>query len=311
MEKAPFFKDVADGPDTGAAYWLTTADSVRIRAGVWPKDDAKGTVFILSGRSECVEKYGRGAADLAQRGYATVAIDWRGQGLADRLLKNPAVGHVEQFEDYQLDLAAVLNMARDLELPKPWFMIGHSMGGGIGLRALYEGAPFEAAAFSAPMWGIGLTSQQKGMLKFLAPLLVLLRLDKTHAPGTSSDTYVMTQPFEGNTLTNDPDMYAYMRKQLTEHPEMGLAGPSTHWVREAIAETAYFNILDSPDVPIVCFIGLDETIINTDAVRDRMARWPNGKLIEIPNARHELPMERPEVRTEFYDRSCALFDAQL
>ncbi|RPE71972.1 lysophospholipase [Pacificibacter maritimus] len=314
MNRAPYFADICDGPDTGAAYWLLTTDGVQIRAGVWPlaaqSSPAKGTVFILPGRSEYVEKYGRSARDLADRGFASVAIDWRGQGIADRLLPDAAIGHVEVFEDYQVDLAAVLNMARDLDLPKPWFMIGHSMGGAIGLRALLEGAPFDAASFSAPMWGIGLTSIQKTMLKGFAPLLSLFNLDRGHAPGTTSDSYILTQAFDNNSLTTDHDMYEYMRNQLVAQPDLSLGGPSTHWVREAMAENAYLTAQPSPEVPCLCFLGTDETIVNPQAVQDRMARWPMGKLIEVPQARHEIPMEIPQTRKVFFDQSCALFAAQ-
>jgi lysophospholipase len=310
MESAPFYADICDGPDGGSAYWLTTSDGLRIRAGVWPCEaDAKGTVFIMPGRTECVEKYGRAATDLAERGYASLAIDWRGQGIADRLLPDRSIGHVERFEDYQLDLAAVLNMARDLDLPKPWFMMGHSMGGAIGIRALLEGAPFEAASFSAPMWGIGLTPVQKAMVQFLAPVLGALNLDRSRAPGTTGDTYMMVQDFDGNTLTRDPDMYAYMRAQVAAHPDLGLGGPSTRWVRESITENTDIDTHESPDVPTLCFLGSDESIVNTNAVRARMARWPKGELIDVPGAQHEIPMEVPQARALFFDRSCALFDA--
>jgi len=51
-ESAPYRSDLADGPDT-RAVWLTTSDGVRIRAGhAAPGGDAKGTVFVLPGRSE-------------------------------------------------------------------------------------------------------------------------------------------------------------------------------------------------------------------------------------------------------------------
>jgi lysophospholipase len=302
----------------GSAYWLTTSDGLRIRAGVWPHagetkgaGQTKGTVFILPGRTECVEKYGRAAKDLATRGYASLAIDWRGQGIADRMLPDRSIGHVERFDDYQLDFAAVLNMARDLDLPKPWFMIGHSMGGAIGLRALHEGAPFEAVSFSAPMWGIGLTSVQKAMVQFLAPVLTLFKMDRKRAPGTKSETYIMAQEFDGNILTRDADMYAYMRAQVAAEPDLGLGGPSSRWVLESIAENADIDTYPSPDVPILCFLGLDESIVNLDAVRARMARWPRGELIEVPKAQHEIPMEVPQTRKQFFDRSCALFDANL
>ncbi|MEY4305747.1 MAG: hypothetical protein RIT52_1922, partial [Pseudomonadota bacterium] len=77
--EAPFHAKLADGPAGGYARWLQAADGVQLRVGVWPEGGTKGTVFLLPGRTEYIEKYGRAASDLAQRGYATVSIDWRGQ----------------------------------------------------------------------------------------------------------------------------------------------------------------------------------------------------------------------------------------
>ena len=122
----------ADGPEGGYARWLQASDGVQIRVGVWPCSGAKGTVFLMPGRTEYIEKYGRAATDLAQRGYATVSIDWRGQGLADRPLDAQLTGHVDDFGEYQLDMDAVLTCARAEGLPEPWFMLAHSMGGCIG-----------------------------------------------------------------------------------------------------------------------------------------------------------------------------------
>jgi len=156
MQTAPFHFDVAKGPEGAQAHWLKTADKLTIRAAHWRRDGAKGTVLMFPGRTEFIEKYGLAAEEFAKRGYAMVAVDWRGQGLADRMLPDRAIGHVNDFADYQLDVAAVVAYANDVGMPKPYFLVGHSMGGCIGLRALHEGLDVKAAAFSAPMWGVGL-----------------------------------------------------------------------------------------------------------------------------------------------------------
>ncbi|WP_417249900.1 alpha/beta fold hydrolase [Celeribacter sp.] len=310
---APYHADVAQGPETWESYWLTADDGIRIRAGIW-RDPAmigetpKGTIFILPGRTEAVEKYARGAAVLGELGYASLAIDWRGQGLADRLLDDPTIGHVERFSDYQRDLAAVIDMAKRLDLPKPWGMIAHSMGGAIGLRALMGDHPFEAATFSAPMWGIGLSPTQKLLTRVVAPVLKAAGFANRHAPGTNGKPYYQVQPFEGNTLTSDAEMYAYMRRQVEAEPRLGLGGPSSHWVLVATAENAAAARLPSPDIPALCFLGTDEAIVDSEAVRDRMSRWPNGTLISVPKGRHEIPMELPPIRAEFYARAAALLD---
>ncbi|SFI50708.1 alpha/beta hydrolase [Celeribacter neptunius] len=310
-ERAPYFADIADGPDTGEAYWLTTTDGVRIRAGLWPKEGAKGTVFILPGRTECVEKYGRGAADFAARGFASLAIDWRGQGIADRLLKDRRIGHVEDFADYQKDLDAVIALAEARAMPKPWFIIGHSMGGAIGIRALIEGKPFLAAGFSAPMWGIGLSPLQKLLVRFVSPVFHALGLQNTRAPGTKAESYMIWHGFEDNLLTSDRDMFDYMTDQVLAQPDLSLGGPSSHWVTEAIAENDWAHAHPLPDVPVLCFLGRDEKIVNTNAVRDLAARWPSCELVEVAGARHEIPMETPATRRMFYDRLAGLFAAQI
>ncbi|WP_417269495.1 alpha/beta fold hydrolase [Celeribacter sp.] len=312
MENAPYFADVADGPETGRAYWLTASDGVRIRASVWPlaSGDAKGTVFILPGRTECIEKYGRGASDFAALGYASLAIDWRGQGIADRLLPNRNIGHVETFSDYQKDLDAVIAMADALALPKPYFLMGHSMGGAIGLRALMGDAhPFKAATFSAPMWGIGLNLIQRAMIRVLGPMFSAVGKSGRIAIGTREQPYMLWKSFEGNTLTSNREMYDYMARQVAEYPDLALGGPSVHWVQESLRENEEVAGLPSPDLPALCFLGTDEQIVHTDAVRRRVTQWPRCELVEVEGARHEIPMETPETRAQFYGKSAALFDA--
>ncbi|WP_434287991.1 alpha/beta fold hydrolase [Celeribacter sp. SCSIO 80788] len=313
-ERAPYYAELADGPDHGEAYWLTASDGVRIRVGLWPHEGAKGTVFILPGRTECIEKYGRGAADLAARGFASLAIDWRGQGIAERLLKDRRIGHVEDFADYQKDLDAVIalveNLAEEKAMPKPWFLIGHSMGGAIGVRALIEGKPFKAAGFSAPMWGIGLSPIQKLLVRFVSPVFHALGLQNLRAPGTKPESYMVWHGFKDNLLTSDREMFDYMTRQVVEKPDLSLGGPSSHWVTEAIAENDWAFDHQMPDVPVLCFLGLDEKIVNTQAVRDFAARWRSCELIEVAGGRHEIPMESPAIRKHFYDHLAALFSEQ-
>lgn len=311
MSEAPFFAAIADGPAGGHARWLHAADGVRIRVGVWPKAGAKGTVFLLPGRTEYVEKYGRAAEDLARRGYATLTIDWRGQGLADRAKDDPLVGHVGDFAEYQRDIDAALAFARHENLPQPWFLLAHSMGGCIGLRALTRAHPFKAAAFSAPMWGILISGWMRPMAVALATASRWLNFDDRYVPGTKEVTYVLSCPFVGNTLTTDPEMWDYMRQQALAHPELTLAGPSLGWLQAALTECHALSRIASPDLAVVTALGLQERIVDVGPVHARMALWPKGKLSLYPGSEHEVIMERPATRARFFDEACALFDLHL
>lgn len=311
MHPAPFHADVADGPETGAAVWLKTSDGVRIRVAHWQKPDAKGTVLMFPGRTEYIEKYGRSAADFAAQGYAMAAIDWRGQGLADRLIDDRDAGYVDQFPDYQHDVAAMLSALEALEMPKPWFLIGHSMGGCIGLRAVMSGLPVNAAAFSAPMWGIQMSSVMRPAAWALSWTGRRVGAGTRLAPGTKAETYVLAEPFEGNSLTHDPDMYTYMQEQMRQVPDMALGGPSLHWLNEALMEMRALAARPAPDMPCLTFLGTDEKIVDPQAIKDRMAGWPNGKLVVIDGAEHEVLMELPAIRDKVHADCAAFFDAHL
>ena len=308
MESAPLFSEITDGPDGGNAWWLTTDDGVRIRVGAWNTDASNGTVLLFPGRTEYIEKYGKAAADLATRGYATFAIDWRGQGLADRLVDNAMAGHVMAFGDYQRDVAAMVEAATRLDLPKPWHLLAHSMGGCIGFRALTEGLPVHSCAFSAPMLGIQMSEMLRPVAWSLSWGGHRLGMGHIFAPSTSAHSYVLIEPFETNKLTNDPDMYQYMIDQTRAHPGLGLGGPSLSWLYEALRECRNLSRLPSPDMPCVTILGENEQIVDIKRIRDRMNDWPGGKLIEVENGKHELLMDNPGIRKSAINAFCDEFD---
>ncbi|EPX79873.1 alpha/beta hydrolase [Litoreibacter arenae] len=306
LTPAPFHADIANGPDGGCAYWLTTSDGVRIRIGVWGGGD-KGTVLLFPGRTEYIEKYGVAAKGFMERGFSTVAIDWRGQGLADRALPNRLIGHVGVFNEYQTDIAAVMEALSELDLPEPMGLLGHSMGGCIGLRALMNGLPVDAAVFTGPMWGIALDPVRRGAGWALSTLSRQTKFETLLAPGTTAVSYVLAQPFDDNLLTRDEEMYDMMRDQLDAQPDLALGGPSFAWLNEALKECRALSLSPTPNVPTITFLGTNERIVDTKAVHDRMARWHNGELRMVEGAEHEVLMDLPEVQAEVYDAAVKLF----
>ncbi|MBF9032095.1 alpha/beta fold hydrolase [Rhodobacterales bacterium HKCCE3408] len=298
MTEAPLLDDVAEGPDGGSAYWLTCADGTRIRIGYWPLAGARATVLMFPGRTEYIEKYGRLAVDLAARGYAMVAVDWRGQGLADRPPHRRDMGHVHSFAEYRQDVAALRAALDRLAPPKPWFLLAHSMGGAIGLRALHDGLPVKRAVFSAPMWGIAMSPVQRimsGALGYVArPMGILKRFTPSTGPWEP-------MVFAGNRLTSDRDQFDYMERQTEKYPELGLGGPSIGWLHEALSETADLLARPAPDIPALTFLGSAEKIVSIPAVKARMAKWPKGELRILDGAEHEVLMEAPVYRDRVLD----------
>lgn len=296
MADAPYHAEICNGPEHGYALWRHSDDGVRLRIGLWPLEGAKSTVLIFTGRTEYIEKYAHVAEALNAAGYAVASLDWRGQGLSDRLVDDPYRGHVGAFSDYQKDVDVLLSTVQSEGLPPPIAIIAHSMGGCIGLRALMEGLPVKGAIFSAPMWGIIISPALRPLAWGLSRVAAFFGAGTTLAPGTNARSFILNDPFEDNTLTRDPQMWQLMQDQLRTVPELELGGPSLDWVRMAVDECAAILKAPAPDIPALTFLGDNERIVDPKAVHTKMRDWPKGRLSIIADGEHEGFMETPEKR---------------
>jgi len=302
---APFHAEVVDAPAPARVDWLTASDGVRLRAAFWGSG-TRPPVAIFPGRTEMVEKYGPTVTNLTEHGFDVTVIDWRGQGLSDRLCDTPLRGDVPDFADYQKDVQAYWSWLGSLTA-QPHHILAHSMGGCIALRALVNGLPAQSVAFSAPMWGLTLPA---ATMAAVAPLNAVLRLagqDTREVLGAGEEFELWNFAFERNELTRDPERYAWAQAQVRAHPKLRLGAPSMRWLAAALREMAALDALSSPALPAICGFGTGDKIINQEAIRNRMARWPNADLTEYDGALHELLLERPAVRDDFLTRCQVLF----
>ena len=309
LPPAPFFDDIAGAPADARAFWTFAQDGVRLRLAVLapPPQDCRGTVLLFQGRAEHAEKYGPAVTALQERGFGCLTIDWRGQGLADRPAENPAVGHVARFADYQHDVTALAEAALALDLPRPFFLLAHSMGGCIALRALHRQLKVRAVVLAAPMWGLRLPGPVRPLVRTFAGVGMALGLGERRFPATGAGPYVLSADFDDNNLTRDRLMFDWMRRQLRAHPELGGGGPSVAWLAEALRETRALRTLPMPSLPCLTWAGSAERIVDLAAIRRVMADWPGGQLHIAPGARHEMMMELPPVREGFLDAAAAHF----
>lgn len=292
-DQAPLHNDFAEAPAGGEAFWLEPAGA-RIRAAIW-KGGTRGTAFIFNGRSEYIEKYGRIISSLVDRGFSVVTLDWRGQGLSERPLKERMKGHVEDFGEYQNDVAALMADDRVHDLPEPHVLICHSMGGCIGTRTLLEGRMSPAAVImSAPMLGLSMNRVETVASKVLIGGSKMVGGRTAFAPDPKSRIpYVQKTDFEDNTLTGDAEHFNWMRQHLERVSDLGLGSPTIGWLDEAIKETGELVAARPPEQPVLYFLGLEEEIVAPEAIRIAAARSANAELVEIEGAKHEVFMETP------------------
>lgn len=310
IEEAIYKLNLSQSVHGCLAFWVHTADQLRLRVGLWNTDESNiGTILLFPGRTEYLERCDPVAAKFNSLGYTVFSIDWRGHGLSDRICDDHKTCHVNQFSNYQIDVAAMISAAEDLCLPKPWYLVGHSMGACIGLRALIDGLPVTACSFTAPLWDVKLTLIQRSVLWPLTWAAQTLGIGHIYAPTQSPDSYIQTVDFKHNRLSYDPDRFDYWVHQAHEFPDLQIGGPSMGWVHQALNECRSLSTLNSPNIPCLAFCGDQDELVDIHAMQKRMSKWSNGELVLIKNAKHELLSEIPNIRESVMAKIFELFTA--
>ncbi len=295
-------------PDDVETGMLRTSDGVSLRYARWaPPAGRRGTVCLFQGRAEFIEKYYETANDLRARGFAVATLDWRGQGLSDRLLSDPLKGHVGNFSEYDLDLQTFMQEIVLPDCPPPIFALGHSMGGAVLIRAARQGRRwFDRIVLSAPM--IMLRGMRNmGTARAIVTAGRLFGMGGSYVPG-GDRVPVNSRPFVGNVLTSDPVRYARNAAILEAEPALGVAAPTIAWADAAFkvmsdfSQHAYASTIRQP----ILLIGAGrDGVVSTQAVETFAMRMRAGSHLIVPGAEHEMLMEQDRYRGQFW----AAFDA--
>ena len=295
-------------PDKFVTGCVKTPDGVSLRFARWhPPAGRRGTVCIFQGRGEWIEKYFETVRDLRARGFAVAALDWRGQGLSDRMLDDRHKGFVRDFSDYDTDLETFMREIVLPDCPPPLFAIAHSTGATVLIRAAYRGHRwFDRVVLIAPL--IGLSGA--GAAPSASTIVRVLRLagfGEMYVPGAAA-MVMEARPFAGNILTSDPVRYARNAATLEAEPSLALGRPTVAWAdaafraMRAIRERGYAARIRQPMLIVSC--GLDVVVSNT-AIEEFAAQLRTGSHLVVVGAKHELLMEQDRYRSQFW----AAFDA--
>lgn len=293
---------------------LETGDGTRLRAAIWPAPAgaAGGSVVLLQGRAEFVEKYGETAGDLKARGCAVFSFDWRGQGGSSRALADPRKGHVGCYEDYLADLDRFLERIVLPAAPRPIVVLAHSMGAHVALRhcaahfAAHRSAPWFAdrLVLAAPLITLALGPARRALAVVLAGAAVALGLGACAAPGGTD----YPPAFDGNPLTRDRRRFARNEALLRENPALAAGWPTLGWLAATMRSAAVLRragFAEAVRLPVLIVAAGADRVVSNAAQARLAARLPACAFVAIPDARHELLMEIDSVRAAFFAR----FDA--
>lgn len=236
-------------------------DTLRLAVHSWIPRNAAGTVFLVHGYYSHSGIWSEHVQRLLEKNMAVVAFDLPGHGLSDGTRLD-----ADSFAQYAEGLRALEDsMAR--RAPKPWSLVGHSLGGGIVLdRALRGSFPYSKVLLIAPM----LRYRSWNWVGTVLPVVSAFKpyLERKRVSLSSADTTfqnrILADPLEGWRT-------------------------STHWLKIVRSWNASLKPPDRSGVEWMLIQGgLDQTIDwrwGTDWLR---ANIPGLRTRYLPLARHHV-----------------------
>jgi len=297
-------------PEGLRAGQITTADGAALRYAIARPEEgpARGTVTILPGRADYIERYYETIGELLSRRYAVAILDWRGQGLSSRLTRNRLRGHIRSFAHYDEDLRTFINDVVLPECPAPHYALASSMGGHIALRASWKHIWFNRVLLVSPMIEIKRRHMPEWWWRLTTAAAVWLGLGKLFVPGQRKRPYRL-EDFPGNSLTSDYDRFALQVEMQQEHPELSVAGPTLGWLRAAIASSerllARAAKHEMPLWRMMAVAAGEDQLVTTEATRQYCAQTGSIACLVIPGARHDILQEADRYRLPLW----AAFDS--
>ena len=309
----PLLIDMPDNPQPAGAVagHVETQDGIRLRYARFAATGRplRGTVIILHGRNECIEKYYETIAELSAAGYECATFDWRGQGGSSRLLRDPFKGHVDDFGAYLTDLEQVF---ADVVLPDcraPFHILAHSTGALIALLASDRMVNrIRRMVLASPLLELSHPPLAQRHIAVLARLLTMAGLGTMYMAGGKRPREIA--PFMGNKLTSDYDRYMRNGALYHAHRELALGGPTAGWVNaavRAIEQASSPEFIAGLRIPALLVAAGADQIVPLSAVEEYGRRMRSGSCITIDGARHEIMQEADAYRAPFMAATLAFF----
>ncbi len=250
---------------------ISTADGLRLRAKHWPVASPRGVVVIVHGFGEHGGSYEHVVQAIGPAaGVDFVAADLRGHGLSPGRR-----GVVRRYNDLTTDLIATLAWVGRERPGLPCFILGHSNGGQVALRAALNsefGRQIAGLILSNP--SLRLALQVPSYKLWLAQVLIRI------APWVTLDAGLETDK-----LTRDPAMRLSRDADLLCHSRMSAPlffGMLEGGVQIAARAGEIHN-------PVLLILGGSDPIVDPRASREVFDRLgsTDKTLLLFPGMLHE------------------------
>ena len=295
--------------------YLEVEKGVFLRFGHWKssRNPKKGTVCLLGGRTEFMEKYFETIEQFNQRGFDAFSFDWRGQGLSTRLLENGRKGYIKNFNDYVVDLSVFIEkIFLKYALVRPFILIGHSMGGHIALRFLHRHHDvFKIGVLMSPMIDIRTFPVHRKLIQKITRVFARLGYDKAYIAGNDQ---VMEKKFKGNSLTSDKTRFDKFTKIAIDNQDISTGGVTFGWLNAAFDSIEVLNqpgFMERIKTRIIIFSADNDRVVCNKAQKRICERLPHCTFIRISGSKHEIFQEKDIIRNQFWNAFQSFYNSPL
>lgn len=261
---------------------------------------AKGTVLLLPGWGEWIEKYSDVIKEWNERKFHVFILEWRGQGLSSRFLMDRKKTWLPSFDILVDDLDRIFKA--ELLETKKIILSGHSMGAHLGLRWYLERGrvhnsmkgvilasmlhAFKTAPF--PLWLASMAVKSAAWLGF----------DQAYMFG-QSDFNQAQDDFAANVLTSDEPRFRSMIAMLDEQPQLKVGGLTFGWLAAMLDSMERLEAdlsRGAPRIPYYVFGSSNDPLVETSGFIHVASMLPNCMIRTFDGAKHELSHERDDIR---------------
>ena len=276
---------------------LTALDGANLYTSFFTADEPKGTVMLLHGFTENIEKFSEVIFAFLKEGYSVLCYDQRGHGRSYRYpgVESYDITHVGHFEDYLKDAELVYNSWMK-DAVKPLILMGHSMGGAVAALILERGIlPFDKAVLTSPM----VAPATGGFPAWTGDLICRAAI----LAGKGKKRIFLSKPYTGeekfeDSCANSRERFDWYDEIKRTTPVFQNSSPTYRWTKESIGVTRNILAKGQPEkvrIPVLILQASDDNTVEGAPQEALAKRLAKGRLVRIENARHEIYRSVDEV----------------
>lgn len=271
-------------------FELVCEDGSRLYARAFTAEHPRAVVCLAHGLGEHGDRYRELASRLNAQGIALYVHDQRGHG---RSVRRPSERGRARMKQLEADLLGLIELAQR-ETGLPVFVMGHSMGGLIGLYTVLHAKPPVRGAIITSPW-LKLASGPPDALFGAVGALGGLVAPLTVGNGLSASA-----------LSHDEEICAEYAVDPCNHDRisLALAGDAHRAARWVLAHPEELTL------PLLLCHGDADPICSVEGSRAFAARAKGVQYVEFPGAYHELHHE-PGAQEKLVLTECSFIDSLL